>query len=472
MYFCKKYIESNTIMRKLIISICLLIGGVSVQAQTVTSSERTVLEAFTDTLKEMSASYSAYSRMWDDLDMPAPRVKLNADYYKLLVPPTYYNAPLEQALELNWEPSDKLGLDAVDSLFLLKKNAVPQYELPNLAKSVEIDRWVNEILLNVYLNYPNIVKGNEASFADMKVLPNVHTIVTPRKEDIVSYVMPEKEKANAETELLVVKPNFWKYTAAASMQFSQHSISDNWYQGGESTNALNSDFRMTANYNDKLKKVQFENSLEIKLGFITAPSDTVHNYKTNADLFRLNSKLGIQAVKNLFYTLSAEFQTQFFSNYKTNTNDLISTFFSPANLKVALGLDYKLNKGKYNLSLLGNPFTWRYIYLADKDIVNPSQFNVEAGRRRASLFGSEITANVTWKILDNLVYRTKFDYFTTYESVIMNWENTFEFKFNRYLSTKIFLHGRFDDGVKLTDDNKTYFQFKEMLTFGLSYTIW
>ena len=459
-------------MKKLIISFCLLMGLSSVRAQVVTSAERTVSEAFSDTLKVMSASYFAYSQMWNDLDMPIPRVKLNADYHKLIVPPTYYYAPLEQALELNWKPSDKLGLDAVDSLSLAKKNMELQYELPKLTKSVDVDRWVNEILLNVYLNYPNLVKGNEASFADMKVLPDAHAVVTPRKEDIVSYVTPEKEKTNAGTELLIVKPNFWKYTAAASMQFSQHGISDNWYQGGESTNALNSDFRMTANYNDKLKKVQFENSLEIKLGFITAPSDTVHNYKTNADLFRLNSKLGIQAVKNLFYTLSGEFQTQFFSNYKTNTNDLISTFFSPANLKLSLGLDYKLSKDKYNLSILGNPFSWRYVYLANDKIVNPSQFNVEAGRRIASLFGSEITANVTWKIRDNLTYRTKFDYFTTYEKIIMNWENTFEFKFNRYLSTKIFLHGRFDDGVTLTDDNRTYFQFKEMLTFGLSYTIW
>lgn len=74
----------------------------------------------------------------------------------------------------------------------------------------------------------------------MKVLPDAHTIVTPRKENIVSYVMTGNEKTNAEAELLIVKPNFWKYTAAASMQFSQHGISDNWYQGGESTNALNS----------------------------------------------------------------------------------------------------------------------------------------------------------------------------------------------------------------------------------------
>ena len=458
-------------MKKLIISICLLMGVSLVQAQTTDPSKRTVLEAFTDTLQELSASYFAYHRMWDDLDIPTPRVKLKVDYHKLIVPPTYYYAPIQQALELDWEPSNKLGMDAVDSLNAVKKSAEQQYELPKLTKSVEVDRWVNGILLNVYLKYPNIVKGNESSFADMKVLSDAHTIVTPRKEDIVSFVVPEKEKTNAETELVILKPNFWKYTAAASMQFSQHGISDNWYQGGESTNALNSEFRMTANYNDK-QKVQFENSLEIKLGFITAPSDTVHNYKTNADLFRINSKLGIRAIKNLYYTLSGEFQTQFFSNYKTNTNDLISTFFSPANLKLSLGLDYKQNKNKYNLSILGNPFSWRYVYLANDKIVNPSQFNVEAGKRRASLFGSEITANVTWKIRDNLTYRTKFDYFTTYEKVIMNWENTFEFKFNRYLSTKVFLHGRFDDGVTLTETNRTYFQFKEMLTFGLSYTIW
>ena len=458
--------------KKLFISICLLMSFLLVQAQTTSSTKKTVLEAFTDTLQEMSASYFAYHRMWDDLDIPTPRVKLKADYHKLIVPPTYYFAPVQQAFELDWEPSDKMGMDAVDSLNMVIKSAEPQYELPKLTNSVGADRWVNEILLNVYLNYPNIVKGNEASFADMKVLSDAHTIVTPRKENIVSYVMPGNEKTNAEAELVIVKPNFWKYTAAASMQFSQHGISDNWYQGGESTNALNSELRMTANYNDKLKKVQFENSLEIKLGFITAPSDTVHNYKTNADLFRINSKLGIRAIKNLYYTLSGEFQTQFFSNYKTNTNDLISTFFSPANLKLSLGLDYKQNKNKYNLSILGNPLSWRYVYLANDKIVNPSQFNVEAGKRRASLFGSEITANVTWNIRDNLTYRTKFDYFTTYEKVIMNWENTFEFKFNRYLSTKVFLHGRFDDGVTLTDDNRTYFQFKEMLTFGLSYTIW
>ena len=66
--------------------------------------------------------------------------------------------------------------------------------------------------------------------------------------------------------------------------------------------------------------------------------------------------------------------------------------------------------------------------------------------------------------------KIKIKYFTTYDKVIANWENTFNFQLNRYLSTKFFLHTRFDDGVTLTEDNKSYFQFKEMLTFGLAYT--
>ena len=60
--------------------------------------------------------------------------------------------------------------------------------------------------------------------------------------------------------------------------------------------------------------------------------------------------------------------------------------------------------------------------------------------------------------------------FTTYEKVTANLENTLEFKVSRHLTTKLFLHARFDDGVTLTEKNRTYFQFKEMLTFGLAYT--
>lgn len=431
-----------------------------------------VMKAFKDSLREYSATYFAYSRMWDDLNIPAPRgIKKNPDFYKLYVPPTFYLAPIEQAFSFEWEPADYLGMNACDSIYQTKSDTMQVFALADLEKSAKADRWINKVLLNYYLENPREVMGNELYFSDAKLLDDIQVVNVPRQEQMKSYMQVENpiDAGTPESDVLILKPNFWTKTAAASLQFSQYGISDNWYQGGESTNALLSEIKLTSNYDDR-QRVQFENSLEIKIGFITAPSDTVHTWKTNADLFRLNSKLGVRAIKNLYYTLSAEFKTQFFSNYKTNTNDLISSFLSPAQLDLSLGMDYKLQRKKYNLSLMGAPFSYTFVYINDDDIVNPSSFNVEPGHSTASLFGSKITGNLDWKIAKNISWVSKLEYFTTYDKVIANWENTFNFQLNRYLSTKLFLHTRFDDGVTLTEDNDSYFQFKEMLTFGLSYT--
>lgn len=467
---------------KIRLIIMLVISSICMVLPAQNSHNKKVLTAFSDSIRELSSSYYAYHRLWDDMDVPSPKwIKANSDYYKLFVPPTFYVSPIEQAFSYEWEPitnlgmvsmdTVRLGMTASDSLYSARPDSIPEFVLPELGKSVKVDRWVNRILLNYYMQYPERVMGNELYFADVILLDDVQVINAPRQEKMKNYmkVVNPVEKASAENELLVVKPNFWKKTAAASMQFSQHSISDNWYQGGESTNALLSEIKLTANYDDR-QRIQFENSLEIKLGFITAPSDTVHEYKTNADLFRLNSKLGVRAIKNLYYTLAAEFKTQFFPNYKTNTNDLISSFLSPAQLDLSVGMDYKLTKKKYKLSVMGAPFSYTFVYIKNDSIVNPSSFNVEKGHSSASLFGSKITMNFDWKIAKNISFISKMDYFTTYEKVIANWENTFNFQLNRYLSTKLFIHTRFDDGVKLKEDEDSYFQIKEMLTFGLSYT--
>lgn len=456
--------------RRLTITLLFSVFLLTLSAQG--SHNKRVMKAFADSLREMSASYFAYHRLWEDMDAPAPRgVKLKSDYYKLFVPPTYYFSPVEQAFAIDWEPSDRLGMNACDSLYAVRKDSVTVFALPNMEKTAVVDRWVNRILLSYYMEHPDLVMGNEMYFADAILLDDVQIVNTPRQEKVKNYMQVTNpvEKANAENEFRVLKPNFWKKTAAASMQFSQYSISDNWYQGGESTNALLSELKLTANYDDR-QGVQFDNSLEIKLGFITAPSDTAHSYKTNADLFRLNSKLGIRAIKNLFYTIAAEFKTQFFPNYETNTNDMISNFLSPAQLDLSVGMDYKLDKKKYKLSLMGAPFSYTFVYISNDKIINPSSFNVKPGHSSANLFGSKITANIDWKITKNISYLTKFEYFTTYDKVIANWENTFNFQLNRYLSTKLFIHARYDDGVTLTEENDTYFQLKEMLTFGLSYT--
>ena len=426
---------------------------------------------FSDSLNELSASYFAYIRMWDDLSTPGPRrVRPNPAFYKLFVPPTYYEAPIREVLELKWTP-DMHAMTASDSIYAAKNDSPRLYELPDLQTLAAADRWVNNILRNYYLQHPERLVNNEFYLSDLKPLEDDMIVKQPRKEKIKNFLRSETSVDNlsAEGDLVVVRPNFWKHKGNGYMQFTQNYISDNWYKGGESTNAMLAGLTLEANFDDR-QRLEFENKLEMKLGFITAPSDTVHKYKTNADLFRLNSKLGVKAFKNWYYTLAAEFKTQFFGNYKTNTNDLISAFLSPAQLDVTIGMDFKQSKKNYSLSLLTSPLAYSFIYINDKDIVDPGSFNVEPGHRTANLFGSKFTGNLTWTIIPNVVWESKLEYFTTYDKVIASWENTFNFVLNRYLSTKLFVHARYDDGVTLTEDNKSYFQLQELLSLGLNYT--
>jgi hypothetical protein len=133
-------------------------------------------------------------------------------------------------------------------------------------------------------------------------------------------------------------------------------------------------------------------------------------------------------------------------------------------------MDYKLNKKSLTLSLLTSPLAYTYIGINDHNIVDPTSFNVEEGRYSANLFGSKFVGNMTWTIVKNVKWESKLEYFTTYDTSIANWENTFDFALSRYLSTKVFVHVRYDDGVAISDANTSHFQLQEMLTFGLNYT--
>ena len=437
----------------------------------ITRNER-IIKAYADSLKNLTKAFYNYMHEWEDMESSEVRkIRLSSEYYKYFVPPTFYISTLEQAYGFEWEPGRKLCMTSCDSVYVSRPKKALRFQLPDMERRKKVDRWVNKTLLRYYMEHPDRVTGNELYYADVKALDDIQKGSLHRNEKMKEYMVVGNplESANREVNMLVMKPNFWKYAGSGKIQFTQHGVSDNWYTGGENTNALYSELILNANYDNK-QGIEFENKLEMKLGFITAPSDTLHNFKTNSDMIRLSSKFGVRAIKNVYYTVETEIKPQFLPNYKTNSNDMVSNFLSPLQLKVKLGLDYKFSRKNLSLSVFGAPLTYKHVYLKNDRIVNPSSFEVESGRSTANLYGSELTGKLNWKLTKNITWNSKLDYFTTYEKVVISWENTFDFKVSRYLSTTLFIHPRFDDGVKLTDDNRSYFQFKEMLTFGLSYS--
>jgi hypothetical protein len=134
--------------------------------------------------------------------------------------------------------------------------------------------------------------------------------------------------------------------------------------------------------------------------------------------------------------------------------------------KVSIGMDYKKGWKKFDVSINLAPLTYRYLYVSEKFLAG--RYGIKGDHRSLQEYGSSTTINSKWRITNNITWTSRFDAFTSYEKMVANWENTFDFAVSKYLSTKLFMHGRFDDGVR-RKDGYNYFQFKEFLQFGLSY---
>ena len=361
----------------------------------------------------------------------------------LFTPLTFYRSPANRILRLNPEGG------AGDSLGVM----------------------IDEALMDVYLNRPDLVRTTQKHLEEVGAPIVANTKVKQSRKDIIDLEEGEAkaiEPEAAPTDILIFKPNFWSFAGDYYLQFLQNYVSSNWYKGGESNYSMLGSVTMQANYNNK-QKLKWDNKLELRLGYQTSRGDSVHTFKASEDLLRYTSKLGLQASQKWYYTLQMVAQTQFTHGYKSNDEKVYSDFFSPFNLNLSVGMDYSVDW--FNHKLKGSahlaPFAFNWKYVGREDLI--TRYGLDEGKHGMTDFGSECTLDLTWQILDNIKWKTRLWGYTTYERSEIEWENTISFQFNRYISTNLFLYPRFDDGVT-RDGDDSYWQFKEFMSIGFTYS--
>lgn len=374
-------------------------------------------------------------------------------FFQIFASPTLFNAPLKRQIgELPVHIDDASNISTTPIL-----NKILLSEIDNT-------------LLHIYGNEPNLIKYDENQYAKDEGLRNdVAVEIKPQvkfSEKKAAEMAPNPNVAADDWDVVVRKPNFWTFQADFSLQFLQNYVTDNWYKGGDNSNSWKTEVNITANYNNK-QKVLFENRLEMRLGFQSTQGDETHKYRSNSDLIRLTNKLGLQATKRWYYTVTLQSWTQFYPGYKKNDERVYSDFMSPFESLLTVGMDYKLNVKKFNLSASLSPFAGKFKYVDRKSLT--SSFGLKNDKHSNLEYGSNITINYTWEICKNVSWRGRIYYFTDYDKSQIEWENTFNLKINKFLTTKLFVYPRFDDSVQRKDGD-SYFQFNETLSIGFDYT--
>lgn len=298
-------------------------------------------------------------------------------------------------------------------------------------------------------------------------------VIDPSTQQITIHEVKVDPNAGEKIVTPEIERKNWIHAFTGNVQFSQAFVSPNWYQGG------NNNLNMIAQavWNVKLNQAYhpnllFESTVQYKLGMNSAPNDSLRSYSISEDLFQINSTFGIKAARRWFYSLTFQFKTQLLNSYTANTYNLRSAFLSPAEMTVGLGMTYNyVNPAKtiqFDASIAPLSYNMKMCMKNDSKLAH-NQFGIDANRHTVSQYGSTAELKLHWKLAYNIVWQSRFFVFTDYDYAQGDWENTFSFDINRFLSTQIYVHARYDSSGAYRNPDWHKLQLKEILSFGFTY---
>lgn len=273
----------------------------------------------------------------------------------------------------------------------------------------------------------------------------------------------------------------WTIGGDGSAGFTQ-TYYENWTKGGESAISLLITLKGFANYSSADGKFKWENSAEIRNGWLR-PGDENSDLKKTDDKLELTSRFGIRAVEKWYYSTELTFNTQFFRGYDYPKADYPipkSAFMSPSKTIYKIGFDYKPNN---NFSLFLSAFSLKNVYVRDTTLIDQTKYGVDEDKK--AFWEPGLNADLTFKkqITQDLTYETKYKMFINYKDPFrkldIDWENNLKMKLTTYFDLKMMVHLLYDDSVMFPVYNdagtqigeKPKLQIEEFITIGFTYKI-
>lgn len=446
--------------------LCLPIGLRAEEHQNESTPEAdSIIALYTQRLEDLVAR-QAMQTSRPSTAKPSPYL------FRLFAPGTLYLSALQQSM----------SLDADENTTPTASSSVYASTLPSLGQSSDhqlmLNQIINEQLNRAYVLRPDLFATTQEDLMSATKLRNDLAKKVEEEKKIAEKVIEEVPEVQVEAvEPEVKRPNFWTFKGNGGLQFTQNYFSKNWYQGGENAYSMLTRLTLDANFNNQ-RKVSLDNRLEAQLGFQTSESSDP-KFRPTSNLLRITSNLGIKAIGKWNYSAQLQLQTQPYMSYQGSTRNVTGDFVSPLYVRSSIGMNYKLDKPKFNLNLLLAPLSYVITYVERKGLI--SRYGIHEGHHSKHEWGPNIEMKFTWKIVKNISWQSRLYWFSNFKMTRIENENTFNFTINKYLSAQIFMNPRYEDtkyfNVKrnedgtLADDSarETYWMFKEFLSLGLNY---
>lgn len=393
------------------------------------------------------------------------------------MPPMPYNSILGPWIFSGYRSMPKKSFDTLISDFqsrseanLLSPWTVRPITPGWLRSALTQQRIANDYMYKTMVYNPSTL---QFTYWDLPVPPRLPEDDITLRNYINHMDLPDVDTSTAVLQDFVLGKKHWLHKFSTGLQFSQAYVSKNWYQGGNDYLALLYNFYWDVQLNPVFHPDElFQSTLQYKLGINKSDNNAgPHGISLSEDLLQYNVKYGFKAFRKWFYTITGQFKTQIFNNYKSGTDIRSASFLSPGDFNLGLGMTYSMtNKPKtFSISASIAPLSYNMKMCID-DRIEKTQFNIKPGHKTHNEFGSSGEMNMTWNPKSNISMRTRCFAFTDYSYFQGNVETTWNFAFSRFISTQIYVNLRYDSSSDFDASKWHHWMLKEILSFGLTYT--